>query len=87
MSKKVTLEEIQGLLRQYELDADSHISVEAIGRMGSRLRFRIGRKHLRPGNTISGSERTRVQAGSQVPADRRSGPRSRPTQPRTLSGG
>jgi uncharacterized protein (TIGR00369 family) len=51
---KVTREQIQELLREYQLDHAGHISIEALGRKSARVRFRVGRKHLRPGDTVSG---------------------------------
>ena len=51
---KVTPRQVQDLLREYHLDHDGHVSVEAVGKKSARVRFRIGRRHLRPGDTVSG---------------------------------
>ncbi|MDO8598339.1 MAG: PaaI family thioesterase [Sulfuricaulis sp.] len=54
MSKQVTPRQVQDLLHEYQLDHEGHISIEAIGGSASRARFRVGKKHLRPGDTVSG---------------------------------
>ena len=51
---KVTPRQIDDLLREYQLDHDGHISIEALGGNSARARFRVGKQHLRPGDTISG---------------------------------
>ncbi len=51
---KVTPQQIQDLLHEYQLDHEGRISIEALGKMSAQARFRIGRKHLRPGDTVSG---------------------------------
>jgi uncharacterized protein (TIGR00369 family) len=51
---KVSLKQIQKLLRDYQLDHEGHILIEAIGKKSARARFRVGKKHLRPGDTVSG---------------------------------
>jgi len=51
---KVTREQIQELLREYQLDHEGHIGIEAVGKKSARVRFRVARKHLRPGDTVSG---------------------------------
>ncbi len=51
---KITREQIQKLLREYQLDHEGHISIEALGKKSARVRFRVARKHLRPGDTVSG---------------------------------
>jgi uncharacterized protein (TIGR00369 family) len=52
--KKITAAQVQELLHEYELDHDGHVQIESIGRKAARARFEIGKKHLRPGNTVSG---------------------------------
>jgi uncharacterized protein (TIGR00369 family) len=52
--KKVTLQEVQALLRGYRLDHDGHITIEELGGKSARARFRVGKQHLRPGDTVSG---------------------------------
>ena len=54
MSNRVTPQQVQDLLHQYQLDYDGHISIERIGGRSARARFRVGKKHLRPGDTVSG---------------------------------
>jgi uncharacterized protein (TIGR00369 family) len=54
MADKVTPRQVQDLLREYQLDHDGHISVEHLGGKSARARFRVGKKHLRPGDTVSG---------------------------------
>jgi len=51
---KVTPQQVQALLGEYHLDHDGHVTIEALGRKSARVRFRIGRTHLRPGDTVSG---------------------------------
>ena len=51
---KVTPQQIEDLLREYQLDHDGHISIEALGNKSARARFRVGKQHLRPGDTVSG---------------------------------
>lgn len=53
-SAKVTLDEVHALLREYHLDLDGHIVIEELGNRTARARFRVARKHLRPGDTVSG---------------------------------
>lgn len=52
--RKVTPRQIQSLLREYALDHEGRIEIEALGKKSARVRFRIARKHLRPGDTVSG---------------------------------
>jgi uncharacterized protein (TIGR00369 family) len=51
---RVTPQQVQDLLREYQLDHEGHISIEALGKKSAQARFRIGKKHLRPGDTVSG---------------------------------
>ncbi len=51
---KVTPQQIENLLREYQLDHDGHITIEALGNKSARARFRVGKQHLRPGDTVSG---------------------------------
>jgi uncharacterized protein (TIGR00369 family) len=51
---KVSVGEVQKLLAEYRLDHDGSVSIEAIGGKQARARFRVGRQHLRPGDTVSG---------------------------------
>lgn len=51
---KVTVQQIQSLLSEYQLDQDGHIVIEALGRLSAKARFRVAKKHLRPGDTVSG---------------------------------
>ena len=51
---QVTPRQIEDLLREYQLDHEGHIGIEAIGPKSARARFRVEKKHLRPGNTVSG---------------------------------
>ena len=51
---KVSIQQIEDLLREYQLDHDGHIGVEALGSGSAAVRFRVGKKHLRPGDTVSG---------------------------------
>jgi uncharacterized protein (TIGR00369 family) len=51
---KVTARQIQSLLEEYQLDQGGHIVIEAIGKRTARARFRVAKRHLRPGNTVSG---------------------------------
>lgn len=50
----VTAQQVQTLLHDYQLDHDGHVSIEALGGKSARARFRVGKKHLRPGDTVSG---------------------------------
>ena len=54
MSRKITPRQVQDLLRKYQLDHDGHISIEKLGGKSARVRFRVGKQHLRPGDTVSG---------------------------------
>lgn len=54
MPDKVTPRQVQDLLREFQLDYEGHISIETIGGKAARARFRVGKKHLRPGDTVSG---------------------------------
>ena len=54
MPDKVTPQQVQDLLREFQLDYEGHISIETIGGKAARARFRVGKKHLRPGDTVSG---------------------------------
>ena len=51
---EVTVQQVQSLLQQYELDQGGHIVIEALGRRSARARFRVAKKHLRPGDAVSG---------------------------------
>ena len=51
---KIAPRQIQNLLREYQLDHEGHICIEALGKLSARARFRVSRKHLRPGDTVSG---------------------------------
>ena len=51
---KITPKQVQDLLREYQLDHDGHVRIESIGARAARARFVVGKKHLRPGNTVSG---------------------------------
>jgi len=51
---KVTPQQVQALLHEYQLDHDGHVAIEALGKKSARVRFRIDRRHLRPGDTVSG---------------------------------
>lgn len=51
---QVTVQQVQDLLEEYQLDQEGHIIIEALGPMSARARFRVGKKHLRPGGTVSG---------------------------------
>src|SRR5471030_2742774 len=51
---KITPQQVQDLLHEYQLDHDGHVSIETLGEKSARARFRIGKKHLRPGDTVSG---------------------------------
>lgn len=50
----ITAQQVEELLREYQLDHEGHIGIESIGARASRARFRVGKKHLRPGDTVSG---------------------------------
>jgi uncharacterized protein (TIGR00369 family) len=51
---KVTPRQVQDLLREYQLDHDGHVRIESVGAKSARGRFVVEKKHLRPGNTVSG---------------------------------
>ena len=51
---KVTPAQVQDLLRQYHLDHDGHVRIESVGARAARSRFVVEKKHLRPGDTVSG---------------------------------
>ena len=51
---RVTPQQVQALLHEYQLDHDGHVSIEVLGGKSARARFRVGKKHLRPGDTVSG---------------------------------
>jgi uncharacterized protein (TIGR00369 family) len=51
---KVTPQQVQDLLREYQLDHDGHIQIESVGGKSARARFKVAKKHLRPGDTVSG---------------------------------
>ncbi len=51
---KITPQQVQDLLHEYQLDHDGHISIERVGGKTARARFKIVKKHLRPGDTVSG---------------------------------
>ena len=52
--EKITPQQVQELLRQYQLDHDGHIQIESVGAKSARARFKVAKKHLRPGDTVSG---------------------------------
>ncbi|MEO7726256.1 MAG: PaaI family thioesterase [Burkholderiales bacterium] len=54
MTARITPQQVQALLREYQLDNDGHISIETVGGKAARARFHVGKKHLRPGDTVSG---------------------------------
>lgn len=54
MQNKVTPQQVEDLLHEYQLDHDGHISIESLGVKSARARFRVGKQHLRPGDTVSG---------------------------------
>jgi uncharacterized protein (TIGR00369 family) len=54
MMGKVTPQQVQDLLREYQLDHDGHIQIESVGGKSARARFKVAKKHLRPGDTVSG---------------------------------
>ena len=54
MSERVTPRQVQDLLREYQLDHEGHVTIETLGAKSARARFRVGKKHLRPGDTVSG---------------------------------
>jgi uncharacterized protein (TIGR00369 family) len=45
---------VQDLLREYQLDHDGHIEIESVGGRSAHARFKVAKKHLRPGDTVSG---------------------------------
>jgi uncharacterized protein (TIGR00369 family) len=51
---QISPRQIEELLREYQLDHEGHISIEALGAKSARARFRVGKRHLRPGDTVSG---------------------------------
>jgi uncharacterized protein (TIGR00369 family) len=51
---KITPRQVQDLLREYQLDHDGHVRIESIDAGSARARFVVEKKHLRPGNTVSG---------------------------------
>ena len=51
---RVTLDQVHALLHEFNLDLDGHIRIEALGSRTARARFRVAKKHLRPGDTVSG---------------------------------
>ena len=51
---KISPRQVQDLLREYELDHDGHIRIESVGAKSARARFKVAKKHLRPGDTVSG---------------------------------
>jgi len=52
--KTVTPALVQDLLAEFRLDYDGDVMIESIGGKAARARFRVGKKHLRPGDTVSG---------------------------------
>ncbi|MEO8441052.1 MAG: PaaI family thioesterase [Betaproteobacteria bacterium] len=54
MMGKITPQQVQDLLRDYHLDHDGHIQIESVGATSARARFKVAKKHLRPGDTVSG---------------------------------
>jgi uncharacterized protein (TIGR00369 family) len=52
--EKITPQQVQDLLREYQLDHDGHIQIESVGARSARARFKVAKKHLRPGDTVSG---------------------------------
>src|SRR5438309_8283949 len=50
----VTPQQVQDVLREYQLDHEGHVQIEALGGKSARARLTVARKHLRPGNTVSG---------------------------------
>jgi uncharacterized protein (TIGR00369 family) len=51
---KVTPGQVQDLLREYQLDQDGHVRIENVSAKSARARIIDDKKHLRPGNTVSG---------------------------------
>jgi len=51
---KITPQQVQDLLREYQLDHDGHVRIEEVGGKAARARFKVAKKHLRPGDTVSG---------------------------------
>ena len=51
---KITPQQVQDPLREYQLDHDGHIQIESVGAKAARARFKVAKKHLRPGDTVSG---------------------------------
>ena len=54
MPKTITPQDVQNLLRDYQLDHEGHIAIEKLGGKAARARIRVGKQHLRPGDTVSG---------------------------------
>ena len=54
MPNKITPRQVEHLLHEYQLDHNGHISIESLGGRSARARFRVGKQHLRPGDTVSG---------------------------------
>jgi len=50
----VTPQQVQDVLREYQLDHEGHVQIEALGGKSARARLTVARKHLRPGDTVSG---------------------------------
>lgn len=54
MQPKMTVDELQAFLRAEFSQVAEDFVVEAVGPMTSRIRMRLGERHLRPGGTVSG---------------------------------
>ena len=54
MPKTITPQDVQNLLRDYQLDHEGHIAIEKLGGKAAHARFRVGKQRLRPGDTVSG---------------------------------
>ncbi len=52
--EKITARQVQDLLHDYQLDHDGHVTIESLGGKSARARFEVAKKHLRPGDTVSG---------------------------------
>src|SRR3954463_6737235 len=50
----VSVGQVQSLLAEYRLEPDGNVSSEGIGNKEAGARFRGGKEHLRPGDTVSG---------------------------------
>ena len=48
MPKTITPQDVQNLLRDYQLDHEGHIAIEKLGGKAARARFRVGKQHLLP---------------------------------------